>query len=62
MNAHDHINEAIKEAALADWVGLDVFGVGEHQHLDFPASSRRLSLLRSLKPPNVYGSLLRCRS
>jgi probable LLM family oxidoreductase len=39
MNAHDRIGEIIKAAALADQVGLDVFGVGEHHRLDFAVSS-----------------------
>jgi len=39
MNAHDRIDETIKAAALADQVGLDVFGVGEHHRLDFAVSS-----------------------
>jgi probable LLM family oxidoreductase len=39
MNAHDRIDETIKAATLADQVGLDVFGVGEHHRLDFAVSS-----------------------
>jgi len=39
MNAHDRIDETIKAAVLADQVGLDVFGVGEHHRLDFAVSS-----------------------
>jgi probable LLM family oxidoreductase len=39
MNAHDRIDETIKAAMLADQVGLDVFGVGEHHRLDFAVSS-----------------------
>ncbi len=39
MNARDRIDETIKAASLADQVGLDVFGVGEHHRLDFAVSS-----------------------
>jgi probable LLM family oxidoreductase len=39
MNAHDRIDETIKAATLADQVGIDVFGVGEHHRLDFAVSS-----------------------
>ena len=39
MNAHDRIDETIKAATLADQVGLDVFGVGEHYRLDFGVSA-----------------------
>ena len=39
MSAHDRIDETIKAATLADQVGLDVFGVGEHHRLDFAVSS-----------------------
>jgi alkanesulfonate monooxygenase SsuD/methylene tetrahydromethanopterin reductase-like flavin-dependent oxidoreductase (luciferase family) len=39
MNAHDRIDEIIKAATLADQVGLDVFGIGEHHRLDFAVSA-----------------------
>jgi len=39
MNAHDRIDETIQAAGLADQVGIDVFGVGEHHRLDFAVSS-----------------------
>ena len=44
MNAHDRINETIQVATLADQVGLDVFGVGEHHRLDFAVSSPAIVL------------------
>ena len=44
MNAHDRIDETIKAATLADQVGLDVFGVGEHHRLDFAVSSPAIVL------------------
>jgi len=39
MSARDRIDETIRAATLADQVGLDVFGVGEHHRLDFAVSS-----------------------
>jgi len=56
MNAQERINETIKAAALADQVGLDVFGVGEHHGLDFAVSSPAVVLQRSLRLPNPFGS------
>ena len=44
MNAHDRFGETIKAATLADQVGLDVFGVGEHHRLDFAVSSPAIVL------------------
>jgi len=44
MTAHDRIGETIKAATLADQVGLDVFGVGEHHRLDFAVSSPAIVL------------------
>jgi probable LLM family oxidoreductase len=44
MNAHDRIDETIKAATLADQVGLDVFGVGEHHRFDFAVSSPAIVL------------------
>lgn len=41
---HDRIDETIKAATLADQVGLDVFGVGEHHRLDFAMSSPAIVL------------------
>jgi alkanesulfonate monooxygenase SsuD/methylene tetrahydromethanopterin reductase-like flavin-dependent oxidoreductase (luciferase family) len=41
MNAHDRIDETFKAATLADQVGLDVFGVGEHHRLPQSTPQRR---------------------
>lgn len=43
-NTHDRIGETIQAATLADQVGLDVFGVGEHHRLDFAVSSPAIVL------------------
>ena len=34
----ERLRDVIEEASLADEVGLDVFGVGEHHRADFPIS------------------------
>ncbi len=39
MSAQDRLREVIRMAVLADEVGLDVFGFGEHHRLDFAASA-----------------------
>jgi probable LLM family oxidoreductase len=43
--SHEHrIREVVEEIILADQVGLDVFGVGEHHREDFAASSPAMIL------------------
>src|SRR6476646_10344454 len=39
LSAQKRILNIINEARLADELGLDVFGVGEHHRLDFAVSS-----------------------
>ncbi|WP_413310227.1 LLM class flavin-dependent oxidoreductase [Bacillus sp. 1P10SD] len=39
ITAKERVNEIIQAAKLADEVGLDVFGVGEHHRLDYASSS-----------------------
>ncbi len=39
LNAQKRINELMEEIELADQVGLDVFGVGEHHRPDYAVSS-----------------------
>lgn len=39
MSAQDRLHEVIRMAVLADDVGLDVFGFGEHHRLDVAASA-----------------------
>lgn len=39
MNAHQRIKDLLEEIELADQVGLDVFGVGEHHRPDYAVSS-----------------------
>src|SRR5450759_4722986 len=39
VGAHQRLRELIAEIELADQVGLDVFGVGEHHRPDFAVSA-----------------------
>ncbi|WP_453991935.1 LLM class flavin-dependent oxidoreductase [Bacillus nitroreducens] len=39
ISARDRVKEIVKAAQLADEVGLDVFGIGEHHRLDYASSS-----------------------
>jgi len=63
--AHRRIRELIEEIALADQVGLDVFGVGEHHRADFSvsapamvlaAAAERTSRIRLTSAVTVLGS------
>lgn len=44
ISAHQRIQEIIKEIKLADEVGLDVFGMGEHHREDYAVSSPEMIL------------------
>lgn len=39
MNTHQRIKSLLEEIQLADQLGLDVFGVGEHHRADYAVSS-----------------------
>jgi len=39
ISTAERFREVVEEATLADQVGLDVFGIGEHHRPDFPASA-----------------------
>ena len=39
ISAHERLKHVIRMAILADEVGLDIFGVGEHHRLDIAASA-----------------------
>src|SRR5690606_34218509 len=43
-SAHQRIKEIIEEVKLADEVGLDVFGMGEHHREDYAVSSPEMIL------------------
>ena len=47
--------EIIAAAKLADEVGLDVFGVGEHHRLDIAIASPRSSWPASRRSPSASG-------
>ncbi|WP_047984977.1 LLM class flavin-dependent oxidoreductase [Ornithinibacillus californiensis] len=44
VSAKQRIHEIIEAAKLADEVGLDIFGVGEHHRLDYAVSSPQMVL------------------
>jgi probable LLM family oxidoreductase len=44
LNARERLAELLAEAALADQVGLDVFGVGEHHRADYAVSAPAIVL------------------
>ncbi|HEY5367995.1 MAG TPA: LLM class flavin-dependent oxidoreductase [Hanamia sp.] len=44
MNAHQRLKELIEEIKLADQLGLDVFGIGEHHRPDYAVSSPAIIL------------------
>ena len=39
LNTHQRLKDLMEEIKLADEVGLDVFGVGEHHRPDYAVSS-----------------------
>ena len=44
VNAHKRVQELLKEAKLADEIGLDVFALGEHHRADYVISSPEIIL------------------
>lgn len=44
LSPHERVKEVLEEIELADQVGLDVYGLGEHHREDFVASSPALIL------------------
>ena len=44
LNAHQRIKDLLEEIQLADQLGLDVFGVGEHHRPDYAVSSPAIIL------------------
>ena len=39
INAHHRIQDLLEEIKLADQLGIDVFGIGEHHRPDYAVSS-----------------------
>jgi alkanesulfonate monooxygenase SsuD/methylene tetrahydromethanopterin reductase-like flavin-dependent oxidoreductase (luciferase family) len=56
IGAAQRIKDLIEEAELAEQVGLDVFGVGEHHRPDFAVSTPAVALPRSLRAPSASAS------
>jgi probable LLM family oxidoreductase len=44
INAHTRVQELLKEAKLADEIGLDVFALGEHHRADYVVSTPEMIL------------------
>src|SRR5699024_5579808 len=44
VNAHQRIKDLLEEIKLADELGLDVFGVGEHHRPDYSVSAPSIIL------------------
>jgi len=53
-NTHQRINDLLEEIELADQLGLDVFGIGEHHRPDYAVSSRAVTVLSSDDPVRVF--------
>ena len=49
------IREVVEEIVLADQVGLDIFGVGEHHREDYACSSPAVLLAAAASKRNVSG-------
>lgn len=47
LTAGQSIRQIVKEGQLADKLGVDVFGVGEHHRPDYSVSVRKLFWARS---------------
>ena len=53
------IRDVVEEGVLADAVGVDVFGLGEHHRADFAVSAPEPVLAASRRGPRVSGSARR---
>lgn len=53
ISASQRLKEVIELAKIADEVGLDIFGVGEHHRLDYTVSSPVVVLLPLLRRLNA---------
>lgn len=52
MNPGVHLRHLVEQATVADQVGLDVFGVGEHHRTDFAVSSPAVVLAAMAQATN----------
>ena len=55
VTPEQRMRNLLEEAELADRVGLDVFGVGEHHRPDFAVSSPAVVLAASRRAPSGSG-------
>jgi alkanesulfonate monooxygenase SsuD/methylene tetrahydromethanopterin reductase-like flavin-dependent oxidoreductase (luciferase family) len=53
VSAQQRLRDLIEEIALADQLGLDVFGVGEHHRPDFAVSAPAVVLAASARSGSV---------
>ena len=51
----ERLRDLVEEIALADQVGLDVFGLGEHHRPDYAASAPAVALARRRPRPGASG-------
>jgi alkanesulfonate monooxygenase SsuD/methylene tetrahydromethanopterin reductase-like flavin-dependent oxidoreductase (luciferase family) len=54
MVTHQRIKDLLKEAQLADQLGLDVFGVREHHRADYAVSSPAVVPGAAASMTNLY--------
>lgn len=52
----ERIRNGIEEIVVADQVGLDVFGIGEHQRFDFASEAPAVILAAAAALPSEFGS------
>ncbi len=53
MDPVQRLRNLVEEIELADGVGLDVFGVGEHHRPDYAVSSRSVALAAAARTKNI---------
>src|SRR5687767_1282201 len=56
VSPQQRVRDLVEEIELADQVGLDVFGVGEHHRPDFAASAARTERIRLTSAVSVISS------
>lgn len=54
MMTHQRIKDLLKEAQLADQLGLDVYGVGELHRVSYAMSSLNVVLVAAASMTNLY--------
>ena len=59
QSAGQRLREVVEEAKLADQLGLDVYGIGEHHRADMAASAPEIVLAAIAGRPRESGSRVR---